>query len=103
MLIADLVTVGGVQRVYVESLSSHGAGLRVDDLPGVGSEVVLAWSAYDIPGTVAWAEGHRCGVAFSRTVPTAIAEEIIRTSGGGYTRNLAFTAKPGSFSRLGKI
>lgn len=102
-LIAELVTLRGLQQVCVESLSPHGAGLSVDDLPEIGSEIVLAWPVHAVPGTVAWAEGRRCGVLFSREVAEAVIEEIIRTSGGTYIDSLARLAKSGSFLDLGKI
>lgn len=103
IMTADLVTLDRLQRVYVESLSTRGAGLLVEDLPAVGSEVVLAWSAYDIAGTVAWAADLRCGVTFSRVIPLTIVEEIIRTSGGRNSQKLAHVRARGSFAKLGKI
>lgn len=102
-LIAELVSLSGLQQVCVQSLSPHGAGLLVDDVPGIGSEVVIAWPSHDISGTVAWADGHRCGVAFSRVVPPAVIDEIIRTNGGTYIDSLARASNDGSFWKLGKI
>lgn len=102
-LIAELVALRGLQDVCVESLSSHGAGLIIHDPPDIGSEVVLAWPAHAISGTVAWAEGHRCGIEFSREMPEAAIEEIIQTNGGTYIDSLARLAKSGSFFGLGKI
>jgi hypothetical protein len=102
-LVAELVTLRGLQRVCVESLSPHGAGLNVDDPPEIGSEVVLAWPVLAISGTIAWAMGHRCGISFSRGVPETVIEEIIRTNGGTYIDSLARLAKSGSFLDLGKI
>jgi hypothetical protein len=102
-LIAELVTLCGLQEVCVDSLSPRGAGLSVDDPPEIGSEVVLAWPVHAISGTVAWAEGHRCGVVFSHAVPPAAIDEIIRTNGGTYIDSLVRLAKSGSFLDLGKI
>ena len=81
-LFAALVTLRGLQQACVESLSPHGAGLSVDNPPEIGSEVVLAWPIHAISGTIAWVEGRRCGVSFSRGVSEAVIEEIVRTDGG---------------------
>ncbi|WP_375293481.1 PilZ domain-containing protein [Novosphingobium sp. G106] len=102
-LIAELVTLRGLQQVRVESLSSCGAGLKVDHLPEIGSTIVLAWPVHALCGTVAWAKGRRCGISFSPAVPEATIAEIVRTNGGAHIDSLARLAKSGSFSDLGKI
>jgi hypothetical protein len=102
-LIAELVSLSGLQQVCVQSLSPHGAGLLVDHLPGIGSEVVIAWPSHDISGTVAWADGQHCGIAFSPAVSPAVVEEILRTNGGTYIDSLARASSDGSFWKLGKI
>jgi hypothetical protein len=92
-LYAQLVTPGELETVYIESLSSAGAGLSVETLPPVGSEVVLSWQSHDMPGTVVWARGRRCGLNFSDAIPPVIVEAIASASDAGrYVRDLARTA-----------
>lgn len=97
-LYAQLVTPDELETVYIESLSSDGAGLSVDALPTIGSDVVLSWQDHDMPGTVVWARGRRCGLTFSRPIPPVIVEAVARASGGGrFVRDLA---RPATLRKL---
>lgn len=102
-LVAELVTLRGLQPVRVDSLSSLGAGLIVEELPEIGSAIVLAWPVHALSGTVVWANGRSCGISFSPAVPEDTIAEIVRTNGGTHIDTLARLAKSGSFLGLGKI
>jgi hypothetical protein len=69
---AQLITTDDILHAEVVGLSPRGAGLRLDVLPAVGSEVVLSLRSCDVPAKVLWAHGRSCGIAFTSPAPADI-------------------------------
>lgn len=78
---ARLVTGQQFEHVFIESLSTSGAGLCLESAATVGMEVMLSWQAHDIPGTIVWARGRKCGLAFDRSIQTELVAAIVQASG----------------------
>lgn len=63
-----LETVQGTQKATLRNVSATGAMLEVSQLPPVGASGIFKCAALDCFGTVAWARGRWCGIAFDEPI-----------------------------------
>ena len=73
--------VSGRAYATLLNLSSAGAQLAGDRLPGAGKDVLLTCNAIEIFGTVLWESDGRCGVAFDEPIGPKVVGELRRTAG----------------------
>jgi hypothetical protein len=104
-LYAQLVTCEQLQTVYIESLSTSGAGLSLDTVPPVGAEVVLSWQEWDWPCVVIWSHGRHCGLSFATPIAAEVVDALRRSAtrqrtvrSGRYVRDLPGRASRTRFS-----
>lgn len=64
VLTAALLTVGCSRPIIILDLSSAGAQIRVNEPMHPGQEVWIKSAPVEVFGTVIWAEGDHCGIAF---------------------------------------
>lgn len=65
---ARIETIRGFYRVTLVNLSRTGAQIEIEDLPAIGSDVVLKCGTIDAFATVRWARGGRCGLHFDEPI-----------------------------------
>ena len=68
LLPASAEAISGHRPVQLLDVSRTGAKLEGRDLPLVGKDVILRCGDVDSFGTVAWAEGPRCGITFDEQI-----------------------------------
>lgn len=66
---ASTETLNGRGQAILLDISSAGAQLAGQGLPGVGKDVLLTCTKIEIFGTVLWADSGRCGVRFDEPLP----------------------------------
>ncbi|UYY57498.1 PilZ domain-containing protein [Sphingomonas sp. S2-65] len=75
---AEMRSRGDESRVHLLNLSTSGALVYGEAVPVLGEEVQLRCSLPLGPGRVAWVEGRRFGVEFTRALSDAVVEQVLR-------------------------
>ena len=70
LLAATIETAGGEQKVKLRNLSTEGALVEGEGLPGEGCDVLFRRNELCAPGRVVWADGKYAGIAFSARLET---------------------------------
>lgn len=66
---------GPAVAVKLRNLSSEGALVEANSLPGVGTVVLFRKNELALPGRVVWTEGAKAGIAFDSALPK---EDVLR-------------------------
>lgn len=69
MLAATIYADGDILAVRIRNLSETGALVEGATLPEKGASVLLSRNALQVPATVAWSGGGRCGIHFDQLTP----------------------------------
>lgn len=75
-----LETVQGTQKAILKNVSATGAMLEIAELPTVGADGIFKCAALDCFGTIAWAHGRWCGVAFDEPITHAEVLQVRKVS-----------------------
>ncbi len=89
VLAARLILVSGERTVHIRDLSVGGARIAGEDLPPIGTDVMLKRGDFESFGRIAWLSHGQAGIAFDELLDDEAVETIQRP-----TRNSA-PAKPG--------
>lgn len=77
LMAASIEAAGIAVPVKLRNLSSEGALIEGDRLPGVGSDVLFRKNELQLAGQVAWITGNRAGVAFDHKLdPEAVMRHV---------------------------
>ena len=68
-VLATIATLSETRAAILVDVSRTGARVRGDDLPKVGSELILTMERVRTFGTVAWVSREECGIAFDAPLP----------------------------------
>ena len=76
MLAARLILVTGERGVSIRDLSLGGARISGEDLPAVGTDVMLKRGDFESFGTIAWLLDGQAGIAFDDLLDEDVIEAI---------------------------
>jgi hypothetical protein len=98
---AKVDTLHGRNSAFILNLSCNGAMVQSQELPGVGTSVVLRCGSIDALAAVVWVEHERFGVQFDEPIPEEIviqmrreAEEAARSATHRGDRRPNFSSGP---------
>jgi len=75
LLAATLEVAAGEQKVKLRNLSTEGALVEGEGLPGEGCEVLFRRNELCAPGRIVWMDGRFAGIAFGTRLDT---EQVLR-------------------------
>lgn len=76
LLAARLILVTGERAIHIRDLSLGGARIAGEDLPPVGTDVMLKCGAFEGFGTIAWLSYGHAGIAFDELLDDEAVEAI---------------------------
>lgn len=76
LLAARLILVTGERAVHIRDLSVGGARIAGEDLPAVGTDVMLKRGEFESFGRIAWLSHGQAGIAFDELLDDEAAEAI---------------------------
>lgn len=68
LLAARLILISGERNVSIRDLSPGGARISGEDLPAIGTDVMLKRGDFECFGTIAWALDGQAGIAFDELI-----------------------------------
>ena len=100
LLAARLVLVSGERSVHVRDLSVGGARIAGEDLPPVGTDVMLKRGDFESFGQIAWLSHGQAGIAFDELLDDEAVEVIQRPAQAATPAAPGFGRKQTGHGRL---
>lgn len=98
LLAARLILVTGERAIHIRDLSVGGARIAGEDLPPVGTDVMLKRGEFESFGQIAWLSHGQAGLAFDELLDDAAVEAIQQPAQTG--AQAGFGRKQASHGRL---
>ncbi|MGE0179203.1 MAG: PilZ domain-containing protein [Sphingomonas sp.] len=76
LLAARLILVSGERSVSIRDLSLGGARIAGEDLPAIGTDIMLKRGDFESFGTIAWLSNGQAGIAFDELLDDEAVEAI---------------------------
>jgi hypothetical protein len=100
LLAARLILVTGERAVHIRDLSVGGARIAGEDLPAVGTDVMLKRGEFESFGRIAWLSHGQAGIAFDELLDDEAAEAMQLPSGATAPTKPGFGRKTSNHARL---
>ena len=100
LLAARLILVSGERSVSIRDLSQGGARISGEDLPPVGTDVMLKRGDFECFGSIAWALDGQAGIAFDDLIDEAMIVAIQEPARPTEARQPGFGRRRRSDARL---
>jgi hypothetical protein len=100
LLAARLILVTGERAIHIRDLSVGGARIAGEDLPAVGTDVMLKRGAFESFGRIAWVSHGQAGIAFDELLDDEAAEAIQLPARATASARPGFGRKTSSHARL---
>lgn len=100
LLAARLILVTGERSVHIRDLSVGGARIAGEDLPIVGTDVMLKRGEFESFGRIAWLSHGQAGVAFDELLDDEAVEAIQKPAREGTPARAGFGRKKSSSATI---
>lgn len=100
VLAARLILVSGERTVHIRDLSVGGARIAGEDLPPVGTDVMLKRGDFESFGRIAWLSHGQAGIAFDELLDDEAVETIQRPARNSAPAKPGFGRKTSNHGRL---
>lgn len=100
LLAARLILVTGERSVHIRDLSVGGARIAGEDLPVVGTDVMLKRGDFESFGRIAWLSHGQAGIAFDELLDDEAVETIQKPARASAPAQPGFGRKTSNHARL---
>lgn len=100
LLAARLILVTGERSVHIRDLSVGGARIAGEDLPIIGTDVMLKRGEFESFGRIAWLSHGQAGIAFDELLDDEAVEAIQKPARAPVPAKPGFGRKTGNHARL---
>jgi hypothetical protein len=100
LLAARLILVSGERSIHIRDLSVGGARVAGEDLPPVGTDVMLKRGEFESFGRIAWYSHGQAGIAFDELLDDEAVETVQRPAQAAVAAKPGFGRKKTSHARL---
>ncbi|WP_444853536.1 PilZ domain-containing protein [Sphingosinicella sp.] len=100
LLAARLILVSGERNIHIRDLSVGGARISGEDLPPVGTDVMLKRGEFESFGRIAWLSHGQAGIAFDELLDDEAVETVQRPAQAAAPVKPGFGRKKSGHARL---
>lgn len=100
LLAARLILVTGERTIHIRDLSVGGARIAGEDLPPVGTDVMLKRGEFESFGRIAWLSHGQAGIAFDELLDDEAVETVQRPAQAATPARPGFGRKKTTHARL---
>lgn len=100
LLAARLILVSGERSVSIRDLSLGGARVAGEDLPAIGTDVMLKRGEFESFGTIAWLANGQAGIAFDEELDDEAVDAVQQPVRPTEPQQTGFGRKPSGHARL---